>query len=160
MKFLFYYYLIICFITNLAKALVIKGSAHHINGYTTLTGSSFITLPICIGTPSQCFNMLYANKQTFFLLCNTEVDRKVDNKFDESKSKTYEQIEARTYSLMSSTISIKSKQVMDYIEFESTSKFHWLLIREMNFDLEYYDGILGLGPNNVLEAKFSFLSHL
>lgn len=160
MKFLLYYYLIISFISNLVKALVIKGSAHHINGYTTLTGPSFITLPICIGTPNQCFNMLYANKQTFFLLCNTEVDRKADNKFDESQSKTYEQIEKRTYSLMSSDKTIKSKQVMDYIEFESTSKFHWLLICEMNFDFEYFDGILGLAFKTVLGDEFSFLSHL
>lgn len=166
MKFtsLILHYLVNNLLIVLVKTLVIKSKANHIKGYTSLTDSTFLTIPFCIGKPKQCLDLLYSNKKSLIIICNSTLSNKVKQTFDITKSETFEFIKEKTFSLKSQGLKLDGKQMKDYIEFNSNQydnrKLPMLLVIEINFNMVYFDGILGMYKQNIIGSKFSFLNYL
>lgn len=153
------------FLLIVVNGIIIKSKAHHIKGYTSLTDSLFITVPLCIGNPKQCFDLLYSNEKSSIII-HSPLSQKVKQTFDYTKSKSFEFIQKEAFLFEFKVLELhgRGRQFKDHIELNKNqndeNKFNMFLLNDINFNMVYFDGILGLYDPNIIDPSFSFLNYL
>jgi cathepsin D len=127
-----------------------------------------LTIKICLGSPQQCFNVIYdTGSYHLWLASYDSIGCASCKSFDYSKSKTFEK-KYNKIILNYLTGTAKGWEVTDYLKIdENYSKINWLLAEYVVFNVEGADGIIGFArdyepsfDNSYVDEEFSFIESL
>jgi len=127
-----------------------------------------LTMQVCLGTPEQCFNVLYdTGSYHLWLASKYSLGCYSCKLFDEDSSSTFER-KNNLLIIKYVTGSATGYEAIDYLKINGRSKkFSWLLALSVEFNLEGVDGIIGFAreyapdrANSYVSEKFSFIDSL
>ena len=128
-----------------------------------------MSIPLCVGIPKQCFNLVYDTGEMYLILSNTANTAKFTKAFNISASETSNSNTNNYIALNYQNGQLLLREVSDYvfiIEERPLYIFNFLLT--WNTSIQYnFEGILGLGylyperdQGNSFDNRFSFMEYL
>ena len=128
-----------------------------------------MSIPLCVGIPKQCFNLVYDTGEMYLILSNTANTAKFTKAFNMSASETSNSNTNNYIALNYQNGQLQLREVSDYvfiIEERPLYIFNFLLT--WNTSIQYnFEGILGLGylyperdQGNSFDNRFSFMEYL
>ncbi len=128
-----------------------------------------MSIPLCVGIPKQCFNLVYDTGEMYLILSNTANTAKFTKAFNISASETSNSNTNNYVALNYQNGQLLLREVSDYvfiIEERPLYIFNFLLT--WNTSIQYnFEGILGLGylyperdQGNSFDNRFSFMEYL
>jgi cathepsin D len=132
--------------------------------------AEILTIKICLGTPKQCFNVVY-DTGSYYLWLSSK------NSIGCESCKNYDEYSSTTFEKSANLITIKyvtgmssGFEATDYINLDDGSfifKMSWMLATFVNFKVEGADGIIGFGreysptsENSQATNRHSFINSL
>ena len=125
---------------------------------------------ICVGTPEQCFNVLYDTGSVYLILGIPNSELKFKKGFNSLLSDTFSSSCDKIYAVPYKSSVIMAREVKDKVSIIQNFRLPYLFsfLLSWNSTESYdYDGILGLGnyyprrdDENSFDEKFSFIHYL
>ena len=127
---------------------------------------NLMTIPICIGIPRQCFNLLYDTGEMYLIVSNTGNMSKFKKAYNMSLSQTCKMISYYFNVLQYRKGIIHLREVSDFVFIsENRPSYIFNFLLAWNTTIPYnFEGILGLGylynGGYIFDEKFSFIEYL
>ena len=125
---------------------------------------------VCVGTPEQCFTVLYDTGSTYLILGMESDNLKFKKGFNALKSETFNNAYDRIFTIPYKTSVIMAREVKDKVTIIKNRPIPYLFSFALSWNsTEFYDfdGILGLGnyypkidKENSFDERFSFVHNL
>ncbi len=129
-----------------------------------------MSIPICIGIPKQCFNLLYDTGEMYLIVSNTANTAKFTKAYNMSASETSNSNINNYVALNYQNGQLQLREVSDYVFIieEKRPLYIFSFLLTWNTTVQYnFEGILGLGyfyperdEGNNFDNRFSFLEYL
>lgn len=148
---------------------------HHLRQLNSTNFQTFddiyhiMTIEVCIGRPSQCFNLLYDTGMMYMIVADINAGAEFNKAFNISISQSVRNENTNLVALPYRTGTLKARELIDYVSIGSTMPsfgFNFLMSFHTS-ERFYFDGILGLGrfypeknEGNQFDKRFSFIDYL
>ena len=129
-----------------------------------------MSIPICIGIPKQCFNLLYDTGEMYLIVSNTANTAKFTKAYNMSASETSNSNINNYVALNYQNGQLQLREVSDYVFIieEKRPLYIFSFLLTWNTSIQYnFEGILGLGylyperdQGNSFDNRFSFMEYL
>ena len=130
---------------------------------------NIMSIPLCIGIPKQCFNLVYDTGEMYLIVSNTGNSAKFSKAFNMSASETSNSNINHYVALNYQNGQLQLREISDYaFVTEDRPSYIFCFLLAWNTSISYnFEGILGLGyfypernEGNPFDNRFSFMEYL
>ena len=128
-----------------------------------------MSIPLCVGIPKQCFNLVYDTGEMYLIVSNTGNSAKFSKAFNMSASETSNSNINHYVALNYQNGQLQLREISDYaFVTEDRPSYIFCFLLAWNTSISYnFEGILGLGyfypernEGNPFDNRFSFMEYL
>ena len=130
---------------------------------------NFMTIPLCIGIPKQCFNLIYDTGEVYLIVSNKPNSEIFTKFYNMTLSETYISKSHYFIALEYKNGVMQLREISDYVFFsENKPSYTFNFLISFNTSISYnIEGILGLGylypergEGDTFDSRFSFIEYL